>query len=126
MYYDMPLLTFGVDRNMNLVIQFPIFIQPYIQEPLLLYQIETILVPILDTNREANSYTHLHMNKAYIALNKETYISLTNQELRSCKIVGKMFYCEELFIVKHKSSFEVNWYSLEQYIGCMYCSLHQV
>ena len=104
MYYDMPLVTFGVDRNMNLVIQFPIFIQPYIQEPLLLYQIETIPVPILDTNTEANSYTHLHMNKPYIVLNKETYISLTNQELRSCKIVGKMFYCKELFVVKHKSS----------------------
>ena len=57
MYYDMPLVTFGVDRNMNLVIQFPIFIQPYIQEPLLLYQIETVLVPILDTNTEANSYS---------------------------------------------------------------------
>ena len=92
MYYDMPLVTFGVDRNMNLVIQFPIFIQPYIQEPLLLYQIETVPVPILDTNTEANSYTHLQVNKPYIALNKETYISLTNEELRSCKIIGKMFY----------------------------------
>ena len=105
MYYDMPLVTFGVDRNMNLVIQFPIFIQPYIQELLLLYQIDTVLVPIMDTNTEANSYTHLHVNKPYIALNKETYISLTNEELRSCKIVGKMFYCKELFVVKHKSSY---------------------
>ena len=105
MYYDMPLVTFGVDRNMNLVIQFPIFIQPYIQEPLLLYQIETVPVPILDTNTEANSYTHLKVNKPYIALNKETYISLTNEELRSCKIIGKMFYCKELFVVKHKSSY---------------------
>ena len=95
MYYDMPLVTFGVDKNMNLVIQFPIFIQPYIQEPLLLYQIETVPVPILDTNTEANSYTHLQVNKPYIALNKETYISLTNEELRSCKIIGKMFYCKE-------------------------------
>ena len=55
MYYDMPLVTFGVDRNMDLIIQFPIFIQPYIQELLLLYQIETVPVPILDTNTEANS-----------------------------------------------------------------------
>ena len=119
MYYDMPLVTFGVDRNMNLVIQFPIFIQPYIQEPLLLYQIETILVPILGTNTEANSYTHLHVNKPYIALNKETYISLTNEELRSCKIVGKMFYCEELFVVKHKSSYSCEsaiYFNLTTYI----------
>ena len=105
MYYDMPLVTFGVDRNMNLVIQFPIFIQPYIQEPLLLYQIETVPVQMLDTNTEANSYTHLQVNNPYIALNRETYISLTNEELRSYKIIGKMFYCKELFVVKHKSSY---------------------
>ena len=57
LYYDMPLVTFGVDRNMNLVIQFLVFIQPYIQKPLVLYQLETVPVPILDTNTEANSYT---------------------------------------------------------------------
>ena len=39
LYYDMPLVTFGVDRDMNLVIQFPVFIQPYIQKPLVLYQL---------------------------------------------------------------------------------------
>ena len=37
LYYDMPLVTFGVDRKMNLVVQFPVFIQPYVQKPLLLY-----------------------------------------------------------------------------------------
>ena len=30
---------------------------------------------------------------------------MTNEELRSCKTIGKMFYCEELFVVKHKSSY---------------------
>ena len=72
LYYDMPLVTSGVDRKMNLIVQFPVFIQPYIQEPLLLYQLETFPVPILDTNMEANSYTHLCMNKPYLALNRET------------------------------------------------------
>ena len=87
------------------MIQFPVFIQPYIQKPLTLYQLETVLVPILDTNTDAQSYTHLHVNKPYIALNSETYISLTQQELRSCKKIGDEFYCEELFVVKHKSSY---------------------
>ena len=54
---------------------------------------------------EAQSYTHLCVNKPYIALNSETYISLTQQELRSCKKIGNEFYCEELFVVKHKSSY---------------------
>ena len=54
----MQLVTFGIDKEMNLVIQFPIFTQPYIQKPLILYQLETLPVPILDTNMEAPSYTH--------------------------------------------------------------------
>ena len=37
LYYSMPLVTFSIDRNMNLVIQFLVFIQPYIQKPLVLY-----------------------------------------------------------------------------------------
>ena len=105
LYYDMQLVTFSIDRNMNLVVQFPVFIQPYIQKPLVLYQLETVPVPILDTNTEVQSYTHLHVNKPYFALNSETYTSLTHQELRSFKMIGKKFYCEELFIVKHKSSY---------------------
>ena len=69
LYYDMQLVTFGIDREMNLVIQFPVFIQPYIQKPLILYQLEIVPVPILDSNIEAQSYTHLCVNKPYIALN---------------------------------------------------------
>ena len=101
----MQLVTFGINKDMNLVIQFPVFIQPYIQKPLVLYKLGTVPVPILDTNTEAQSYTHLHVNKPCLALNSEMYISLTHQELRSCKMTGNEFYCEELFIVKHKSSY---------------------
>ena len=109
-YYNMQLVTFGIDRNMNLVIQFPVFIQPYTKKPLILYQLETVPVPILDTNTEAQSYTHLKVSKPYLALNSEIYISLTHQELRSCKKIGNEFYCEELFFVKHKSSYSCKCY----------------
>ena len=51
---------------------------------------------------KAQSYAHLRIEKPYIALNSETYISLRQEELRSCKKIGYEFYCEELFIVKHK------------------------
>ena len=33
LYYDMPLVTFGIDKDMNLIIQFPVFIQPYTLKP---------------------------------------------------------------------------------------------
>ena len=29
LYYNMKLVTFGIDRKRNLFIQFPIFVQPY-------------------------------------------------------------------------------------------------
>ena len=31
-YYDMKLVTFGIDQNRNLIIQFPVFVQPYTQK----------------------------------------------------------------------------------------------
>ena len=31
LYYDMKLVTFGIDTQKNLIIQFPIFVQPYTQ-----------------------------------------------------------------------------------------------
>ena len=68
LYYDMQLVTFGIDKDMNLVVQFPVVIQPYTQKPLILYQLETVPVPIFDRNNEAQSYTHLQVRKPYIAL----------------------------------------------------------
>ena len=40
--YDMQLVTSGIDKDMNLVTQFPVFIQPYTQKPLILYQLGTV------------------------------------------------------------------------------------
>ena len=79
--------------------------QPYTQQPLILYQLETVPVPILDQNDRAQSFMQLQIQKPYIALNSETYISLRQQELRTCKRIGYEFYCEELFVVKHKTSY---------------------
>ena len=39
LYYDMKLVTFRIDRKRNLIIQFPIIMQPYTQQPLILYYI---------------------------------------------------------------------------------------
>ena len=74
LYYDMKLVTFRIDRKRNLIIQFPVFVQPYTQQPLILYQLETIPVPIVDKNTKAISYTELRIKKPYIALNTETCI----------------------------------------------------
>ena len=84
LYYDMQLVTFGIKKDKNLIIQFPVFVQPYTQQPLILYQLETVPVPIIDQNTHTQSYTHLQVHKPYIALNSETHFFIRQQELRTC------------------------------------------
>ena len=92
----MQLETFDIDKDMNLDKQFPVFIQPYIQKTLTLYQLETVPVPILDRNTEAQSHMGLWVRKTYIALNSESYTSLRQQELRSCKELAVSFIVKNL------------------------------
>ena len=103
LYYDMKLGYFSIDRDINLIIQFSVFIQQYTQQALI-YQMETVPVPIIAQNMQAHSYTHLQVDRPYIALNSDTYITIRQQELRTFKRMGYEFYCEELFMVKHKSN----------------------
>ena len=104
-YYDMKLVMCGIDCDRNLIIQFPVFVQPYTQKPLTLYQVETIPVSILDMNEKADSYTWIRIDKPYIGLNPYTYISIRMEELRTCKKIGYEYYCEELFVVKSKAKY---------------------
>ena len=67
LYYALKLVTFGIDNQMNLIAQFPVFVQPYTQKRLIMYQIETVLVLILDKNEQVHSYTELKIEKLYIA-----------------------------------------------------------
>ena len=76
LYYDRKLVTFGIDQERNLIIHFPIFVQLYTQQPLILYQLETVPVPIIDQNPNAQSYTELKIKKLYITLNSEAYINI--------------------------------------------------
>ena len=93
LYYDIKLGTFGIDYQRNLIVQFPVFVQPYTQKRLIMYQIETVPVPILDENDLAYSYMELKIEKSYIVLNEETYIMLHTQELKMCKKIGYEYYC---------------------------------
>ena len=50
LYYNMKLVTFGIDYQKNLIIQFPVFVHPYTQSKLTLYQVEIIIFnPILSS-----------------------------------------------------------------------------
>ena len=43
------------------------------------------------------------MKKPYLALNIEMYINVRQQKLATCKRICYEFYCEELYVVRHKS-----------------------
>ena len=105
LYYDMKLVTFGIDEQRNLIIQFSVLVQPYTQQHLMLYQMETVSFLIVDENEQVQSYTYLKVKKSYIVPNSETYISLRTQQLDTSKKIGYEFYCEELFVVKHKTKY---------------------
>ena len=105
LYYNMKLVTFGIVYQKNLIIQFPVFVQPYTQSKLTLYQVETVPVPILDSGNTVQSYTQLKIEKSYKALNDEMYITIHPQELSNCKKIGYGYFCEELFVVKSKHKY---------------------
>ena len=123
-YYDMKLVMFGIDNKRNLIVQFPVFVQPYTQKRLIMYQIETVPVPILVENEQVQSYTEPKIEKPYIALNEETYIMLCAHKLNMCKKIGYEYYCDELFVVKCKTRYicaSAIYFNLESDIIKGYC-----
>ena len=127
LYYDMKLVTFGIDNKRNFIVQFLVFVQPYTQKRLIMYQIETVPVPILDENEQAHSYTELKIEKLYIALNKETYIILHTQELKMCKKIRYKYYSKELFVIKSKSRYSCTsaiYFNLESDVIKANCEFH--
>ena len=104
-YRDMKLVAFAVDQQTHsLIVTFPVFIQDYRRPPLSLFEIETVPVPIPDENEKADSYSQIEVAKPYIAVGTEYYIELRMTEMIMCKSIRFTYYCEELFVVRHKSA----------------------
>ena len=124
-YYDMKMVTFGVNDGEELVVAFQVFVQDHTRESMTLYELETVKVPITDTNLAANSYTEVETSKPYIAFNNDYYIQLHIPELHMCKQIWHSYYCEELFLVKHKSKHSCGsaiYYNLSKEVITEYCS----
>ena len=62
-----------------------------------------VKVPIPNKNKEADSYSEVKYSKLYLAINEDYYIQLRIQELSMCKQIRHTYYCEELFLIKHKT-----------------------
>ena len=126
-YYDMKMVTFGVNDGVELVVAFLVFVQDHTRDSMTLYELETVKVSITDTNLAANSYTEVQTSKPYIAFNNDYYIQLRIPELHMCKQIWHTYYCEELFLVKHKSKHSCEsaiYYNLTQDVINRYCTFH--
>ena len=100
----MKLVIFGIDNKRGLIVRFPMFVQPYTQKRLIHIKLKQFLSQFwMKMNKQ--SYTELEIEKPYIALNEETYITLCAQELKMHKKKGYEYYCEELCVVKSKTRY---------------------
>jgi len=103
-YYDMKLVSFMVDpHSRDLILTFPILLKPSNMDPLKLFEIETVHVPVEDADKQTQTFTRVQMSKPYIAAGTNFYIQLRIPELRMCKVIGFEFFCEELFTMKHRT-----------------------
>ena len=101
-YRDMKMVTFTVDQQTHsLIVTFPAFIKNYKQPPLSLHEVETVPVLIIDKNVKANNYFQVRIEKSHIAAGTDYYIQLRMSELLMCKSIRHIYYCDELFVIKH-------------------------
>ena len=85
LYYDMKLVTFGIDKERNLII-------PCSNFHAALYT-TTNTMPTRDSpsahcRQNAKADTQLQIKKPYLALNTEMYINIWQQELVTCKRIN--------------------------------------
>ena len=99
----MKLTMFGLDSDGSMVVAFPVFVKDHASEPKTLYEIEMVKVPIPNKNTEADSYSEVKYSKPCLAINEDYYIQLRIQELQMFKQIRHTYYCEELFLIKHKT-----------------------
>ena len=69
---------------------------------------QAVPVPVEKLNTYADPYTDVQVDKPYTAINNYIYIYIyiyIYQELKKCKHISYDYYCEELTVVNHKSSY---------------------
>ena len=104
LHYDMKLVTLGMYRDKNLITQFPVFIQPYTQQLLIKYQIETVPVQIRPKHTSTFLYTSTGRKAVHCTKLRDLHYHMAAR-IRTCKTIGHEFYCKELLVVKHKSKY---------------------
>ena len=94
-YYAEPMVSFSNTHD-QLLVNIPVLLYLTNQKDLILYSIDTVLMPfdteILD--RKNDEFTFINNSYPYMAINKENYIPLDERQLHLCDKMGATYYCE--------------------------------
>ena len=104
-YYDLPLLSYSYTDAM-LILQIPIYIKHYQQQTLELFSLQTVPVPYhpnRKTSDDSHAYTWLKPDHDTLAMSSSTYLALGSKQLPNCRRFSTTYYCENLFLVTHRS-----------------------
>ena len=85
MYYDMKLVKLGINKGRNLIVLFPVFIQPYIQQHCIVSS-RNGTTYYYRSQPKAHLYTHLLVERPSIALNSEKIYFLKTQGIQNMQI----------------------------------------
>ena len=104
-YFDLPLVSCSYTDGM-LILQIPVYIKHYQQQTLELFSLQTVPVPY-HSNRKSPDYNHaytwLKPDHDMLAMSSSTYLALDSKQLPNCRRFSTTYYCENLFLVTHKS-----------------------
>ena len=104
-YYDLPLESYSHTNGM-LILYIPIYIKHYQQQTLELFSLQIVPVPY-HANRKSSddnyAYTWLKPDHDMLAMSSSTYLALDSKQLQNCRKFNTTYYCENLFLVTHRS-----------------------
>ena len=58
---------------------------------------------MVDETENENAYTHIIPDTEMVAMNRDTYINVDQSELKQCIKFSVMYFCEQIFLMKHTS-----------------------
>ena len=88
----------------QLLVNIPVMIRSVDENKLALHSIETVPMPF-DTETldgKNDEYTFINNSYPYMAINEQNYIPLNEQQLRLCNPMGATYYCENLYVLRHR------------------------
>ena len=100
-YYAEPMVTFSNTHD-QLLVSIPVLLHLTDQKDLILYSIDTILMPF-DTetlDRKNDEFTFINSSYPYMAINRENYIPLDERQLHLCNKMGATYYCENSYVLR--------------------------